>query len=103
MPRGRSLQNSELYRRGIVMPMTQLACNSLLANDVDEDTEVRWLEIQGQRAFDDYWSSGVFQRINASAGTIIDDYEEEVVQPDLIGIVKSGPAVSTPKACSRTL
>ena len=74
------MQNSELYRRGIVLPLDMDAEDRLRANDVSATTEVRILEIPCEGLFESLWRLGLFQEINARCETMIDDYEEEIIE-----------------------
>jgi len=71
------MQNSELFRRGVVLPLDLDAEKLLRLNSADEATRVRYLEIENQQEFEVLWKSGVFQRINAIAESFLDDYEED--------------------------
>lgn len=73
------MQVTKLYRRGVVLPLDDDAEEGLRANDIERYTNVRVLEIADQVQFDDLWRLGLFHEINAQCGTIIDDYEEEIV------------------------
>jgi hypothetical protein len=74
------MQNAELFRRGVVLPLNLEAESGLRTNDIDENAAVRYLEIPDQSAFEALWASGLFQAINAKAGSLIDDYEEEFIE-----------------------
>lgn len=79
------MQNSELFRRGVVLPLDTEAENRLRMNDVNESVAVRYLEIPDQSCFESLWDLGLFQAINAKAGTVIDDYEEEFIEVASVG------------------
>ena len=84
------MQVSSLYRRGIVLPLNDEAEESLRYDDIDETTRVRHVGIAGQSFFETLWELGLFQGINARAGSLIDDYEEEFVGSDsLVSILES--------------
>ncbi|MEN3944034.1 hypothetical protein WJU23_22215 [Prosthecobacter sp. SYSU 5D2] len=70
------MQNSQLFRRGVVLPQNREAEASLRLNDVSENTPVRYLKIGNQQEFELLWGVGIFQRINAYSNGLIDDYEE---------------------------
>ncbi|MBN1852519.1 MAG: hypothetical protein JW829_07330 [Pirellulales bacterium] len=78
------MQNSELFRRGIVLPLDPEAEESLRINDVNESAAFQYLEIPDQPFFETLWALGLFQTINAKSGSMIDDYEEEFVEPAAI-------------------
>lgn len=75
------MQNSELFRRGVVLPLNSEAENRLRINDIDESVAVRYLEIPDQSSFENLWALGLFQAINAKAGSMLGDYEEEFIEP----------------------
>ena len=81
------MQNSALFRRGVVLPLDSEAENLLRVNDVNESAAVRYLEIPDQSSFETLWALGLFQAINAKAGSMIDDYEEEFIETASIGHV----------------
>jgi hypothetical protein len=73
------MQNAELYRRGVVLPLDRDAEESLRSNDVSQDTNVRLLKIAGAGGFEALWRLGLFREINARCSTLLDDFEEEIV------------------------
>lgn len=75
-----SMQNSEIFRRGVVLPLNLEAEERLRINDAMETTPVRYLEIEDQVAFDLLWKTGIFQQINGQTKALIDDYEEGFVE-----------------------
>lgn len=74
------MQNSELFRRGVVLPLDSEAEERLRVNDVNESVAVQYLEIPDQPFFETLWALGLFQNINAKSGSMIDDYEEEFIE-----------------------
>ena len=74
------MQNSELFRRGVVLPLNEEAEESLKINDVEEKTSVRYLEIKDDEEFEALWIIGIFQKINERVDGLIDDYEEYFVE-----------------------
>jgi hypothetical protein len=74
------MQNSELFRRGIILPLDDRAEQSLRLNAVDATTHVQKLRIKSDTLFDSLWNIGLFHDINQRCGTLIDDYEEEFVE-----------------------
>ena len=74
------MQNSELYRRGFVVPLNEVAENALSNNDVAENTLVQFYELPNEEVFEGLWEKGLFESINDRLGTMIDDYEEEKVE-----------------------
>lgn len=82
------MQNSELFRRGVVLPLDDVAQRALETNDVDKSTRVNYLEIEDQARFDRLWSTKLFSRINEEAGSLIDDYEEAWVPPEKLNVVE---------------
>lgn len=81
------MQNSELYRRGFVVPLNKEAELLLRNNNVSEETNVDFFEIPTEESFENLWEKGLFERINNSLGTMIDDYEEEIIENDKLDIL----------------
>jgi hypothetical protein len=79
------MQNAELYRRGIVLPLDEDAEESLRTNDVTESTNVRLLRIASDALFEALWETGFFQEVNTNCSTLIGDYEEELVGESSVG------------------
>lgn len=75
------MQVSELYRRGIVLPLDDCAVESLRRYEVDDQTRVKYVPIHTDALFLELWNLGLFKEINARCGTLIDDYEEEFLNP----------------------
>ena len=74
------MQNSELYRRGIVLALDEAAEDCLRSNDVNETTCVRLVEIPSDELFLDLWKLDLFDEINRRCQTTIGDYEQEIVE-----------------------
>lgn len=74
-----SMQNAELYRRGIVLPLDEAAEEALCSNHVSETTNVRLLKIPDAEWFEALWRLGLFREINARCATLLDDHEEEMM------------------------
>jgi hypothetical protein len=73
------MQNSELYRRGFVVPLNKEAELALINDDVNEQTDVDFFEIPGDQVFESLWTKGLFRKINEELDLMIGDYEEEIV------------------------
>jgi hypothetical protein len=71
------MQPSELWRRGVIMPLTSDAAAKMNDGEIDESTEVYFLPISTHNLFSSLWGIGLFDRINQACGTLIDDYESE--------------------------
>ncbi len=82
------VQNTELYRRGFVVPLTNKAELALRNGDVDEQTEVEFVGIPDELVFYGLWEKGLFSSINLSLGVMIDDYEEAIVDNSKLGELK---------------
>jgi hypothetical protein len=74
------MQNSELFRRGVVVPLDDRAEESLRCNNVNTTTQVQYLPITNDSLFEGLWKSGLFHEIYKRCGTLIDDYEEAFVE-----------------------
>jgi len=75
------VQNSELYRRGVVAPLDDDAFESVRLCDISEKTRVRVADLAKEEDFDWLWHQGFFARINIETGLTLDDYEEDEVPP----------------------
>lgn len=73
------MQCSELYRRGVVLPLDSTALEALRLYGADSETAVEFLEID-EPLFAVLCAKGLFEMINARTGAHIDDYEEEWVE-----------------------
>jgi hypothetical protein len=74
------MQASELFRRAIVVPKDDEGEADLRSWNVSENISVDVLSIESASTFNLIWNSGLFQRINEVCGTLIDDYEEEMLE-----------------------
>ena len=74
---------TELFRRGIVVPQTQDALRELRSDDIKDQSRFKVIEFPDDEQFYRIWNAGVFQEINRTCGTMIDDYESEEVINDL--------------------
>ena len=73
------MQLSQLFRRGIVLPLDDDSARQLSEFAVHSPVRVEWLPILGDEQFTEIWETGVLQRINQNCGTSISDYEETVI------------------------
>lgn len=93
------MQITELFRRGIVLPLDVIAASQLADWEVGATINVEWLEIADDEVFKKIWRSGLLQEINGFCGTKINDYEEEEVPPDcltkIIGYLEQGSRFTT--------
>lgn len=64
----------------MVVPLDRNAEEELRANDVSNTTNVRYLGIPGDRIFELLWQIGLFREINSQCATLLDDYEEEIIE-----------------------
>jgi hypothetical protein len=96
------MQNTELYRRGVVLPLSSDAEKLLLQNDIEMDTPVDYLEIPDQAFFELLWELGLFQEINSRVGSMIDDYEQEFIAAESLRLVRDAvEAISMQRAMMR--
>jgi len=83
--------NSELYRRGIVLPLSAEACDAIRANSADENTPARTLNLSNDILFYDLWNWGILNQINAVCGSLIDEHEEDELPfeklADVLGVI----------------
>ncbi|MCA9294270.1 MAG: hypothetical protein KDA20_10690 [Phycisphaerales bacterium] len=78
------MQNSELYRRSVVLPLDAHAEESLRVNDVDHSTHVQVLDVPDD-VLSDMFEMGLFEAINANCETFIDEYEDEWLDAAAMG------------------
>jgi hypothetical protein len=76
------MQLPQLFRRGIVVPLTDHSAEQLSRGSVDDFVAVGFVPIVSQSLFDEIWEAGLFQSLNSVCSTLIDDYEEEELQPE---------------------
>lgn len=75
------MQNSALYRQGVVVPLDEAAEDCLRRNNADASTNVQFVEVPSCEVFAEVWRLELFAKINARCTTLIDEYEEEWVDP----------------------
>ncbi len=76
------MQVSEMFRRGVIAPRSDEAERQLRSCFVSSDIDVDVVPIDDSDAiFHAIGSSGIFDAINAACGSAIDDYEEEILEP----------------------
>ncbi len=81
-------QLTEIWRRGIVVPLSAQRADEMASFHVSSEEDVEYLEIKDDSFFDSLWGTNLFQDINRKCGSLIDDYEEEVLAPEaLIGVL----------------
>ena len=78
------MQNSERFRRGVVVPLDDVAADALATWEVDESTPVHFVEIESQRDFETLWKTGFFASLNEQIGCLLDDYEEERISYEVV-------------------
>jgi hypothetical protein len=83
------MQITQLFRRGIVAPLTDQTADQLATWFVDGLVSIDFLPISNDAMFYKLWDTGIFQSLNQKCGTIIDDYEEEALKPDNMEIAMS--------------
>ena len=76
------MQNSELFRRGVVVPLDDDALGRIRASNVLEHTSVKYAGIADGSDFEWLWERDFFARINAETGSMLDDYEEDELRVD---------------------
>jgi len=88
-----STQLSQLFRPGIVRPITPADEQKLCWPDYTEedrgDAHVEWLALDCP-ALTKFWGKGLFSMINERTGAIIDEHEEEWVEAARMGGVREG-------------
>ena len=81
------MQNSELYRQSVVLPLDPDAEQCLRTNEVGPSTHVRVVEIPDDRVFTELWRIRLFDEINVRCAVAIDEHEEEWVAVSAITAV----------------
>ncbi len=74
------MQPSALYRRGIILPLDAIAERNVRTHDVSKTENVRLLKIPSQGLFEALWHLGLFREINDRCSSLLDDYEEELIE-----------------------
>ncbi len=73
------MQPSALWRRSIVMPLTDEAMQQIAQGDVTARNDVHVLPIND---FELLWQCGLFQKLNLACNTAIGDYESAWIATD---------------------
>lgn len=72
------MQRSELFRMGVVIPLTDEAEEDIVINDIKGEDEYRYIEIKAE-VFFTLDQSGFFRTINDELDTLIDEHEDEII------------------------
>ncbi|QDV49740.1 hypothetical protein [Gimesia fumaroli] len=83
------MQLPHYYRRGILSPRNKEAQLQLNAWFIQHPILVDIISLNDDAAFYSIWELGVFRKINSLCGCIIDDYEEEVIEPEKLNSIIS--------------
>lgn len=78
------MQLTELFRRGIVMPLNELSKVQLSSWNFGSICRVQFIPLNDDMNYLPIWDSQLFQKINEVCGTNIDDYEEECLTQNMI-------------------
>ncbi len=78
------MQLSELWRRGIVIPLTTDKALEMARFSVSSESDTLYLEIDSQEKFERLWQSHLFQDINQRCACHIGNYEEEPLPPEML-------------------
>ncbi|QDT28902.1 hypothetical protein Enr10x_42490 [Gimesia panareensis] len=81
------MQLSACYRRGILSPRNQEAENQLRSWNITHPILVEFISLNNDTDFDSLWDLRVFQKINGLCDSMIDDYEEELIDPDKLHLI----------------
>ena len=83
------MQNSAIYRRGVVVPLSESATHALMENNVTLSTPVEFYRFPDDgEVFHEFWAEGIFRAINLNIGALLDDYEEETIEAFQINVLK---------------
>ena len=72
------MQNSELYRRGMVVPLSQDALGAIRSSTVSESTSVAVASLATESDFEWLWAKGFFAEINDRTGALLETIEDEI-------------------------
>lgn len=75
------MQVPALFRRGVVVPLTGEAEASMRSWFAEPTNSVLHLRIDNDEEFNSLLDTNVFAKLNQACGVIIDDYEEEIIEP----------------------
>lgn len=78
------MQNSELFRRAIVVPLDNAAAKALTQGEVDSKTRVHVVSFASDEEFEKVLETGIFDTINEIADSLIGDYEEDAIDPSML-------------------
>lgn len=88
---------TELYRRGVLLPSNHAAAARVSQGWVESASDVsHWVELS-ETVFNVWVSAGLFEDINAAAGTLLDDYEAETIPSSKLGLTASAMATHLQK------
>ena len=96
------MQNSELYRRGMVVPLSQDALGAIRSSTVSESTSVAVASLATESDFEWLWAKGFFAEINDRTGALLDDYEEEEIGVEhVVDVLRVATQFQSIRACLR--
>jgi hypothetical protein len=78
------MQLSQLFRRGVIVPLTESTAEQLTRWSVDDFARVEYIPIVSQALFEDICEAGVFRVLNRACSANIGDYEEEELKQGLL-------------------
>jgi hypothetical protein len=82
--------NAAIYRRGVVMPLDDKTESALRVNKVSDNDSLQYLPIASDCLFEELWSIGLFHAINQECESLLDDYEECMIEEShVFGIAKA--------------
>ncbi len=81
------MQLTEYCRRGIFSPCNQVAEDQLRSRYPDDPLLVNFISLNNDDDFYGLWDLKVFHKINGLCDSMIDDYEEEVIEPDKLYLI----------------
>jgi len=78
---------SQLFRQGIVMPLSDEAEMALRYEDVDRQTPVEFLKISDE-IFLQLWFHGVIRAMRDHCGVPFNEYETDIIETDRVPDLK---------------
>ena len=79
---------TEKYRQGIILPLDDEAEKLVRSYQFDSNSMIEAIILDEKNGiFSKIWYSGLFQKINSEIDTLIDEYEEEIIEYEKLNSV----------------
>ena len=83
------MQLPTIFRQGIISPLDDETESQFRSWSLSGLSMVMFLPIEGSDLSGELWDSGLFEAINTAAGSLIDEYEEELLEPGQLSLAVS--------------